>query len=273
VNEPRPGATPEQRLSDARDLHNMLRFNLSDKGPGDTGRFGLGFKSVHLLTDNASLASGLLALRIAGGFLPKEWGEGAMLSIAYRRPDLGRPPTLIDMPRSSTLGAAPQDAAQCAFRNSMAWLPVCARHIRRVDLAHAEGQEVTVTARRQPIPELTGAQVVAVYGSLGEERRLGLTLNNRAEKYELLILLREGIPTRVASELPSLWNVVPLGEACGAGWIINGPFPVDTSRERIAGLSEDARNDLFHRLGDRLGQHLIALFDVWTGVAGQNLPT
>ena len=65
-----------------RDLVNMLLMNFSDKRPGAaeddlTGKFGLGFKSAHILSDSVGIASGFVALRIHGGFLPVEWPTGS----------------------------------------------------------------------------------------------------------------------------------------------------------------------------------------------------
>ena len=59
----------------------MMLMNLSGK-PGEapgraassstTGRFGLGFKSVHLVSSSPSVVSGFIGFSIAGGLLPQE---------------------------------------------------------------------------------------------------------------------------------------------------------------------------------------------------------
>ena len=59
-----------------QDLYFMMLLNLSGKpgeAPGEssssstTGRFGLGFKSVHLVSSSPSVVSGFIAFSIAGG--------------------------------------------------------------------------------------------------------------------------------------------------------------------------------------------------------------
>ena len=64
-----------------QDLYFMMLMNLSGKpgetaestAPGSTtGLFGLGFKSVHLVTETPWVVSGLIAFSIAGGLLPVE---------------------------------------------------------------------------------------------------------------------------------------------------------------------------------------------------------
>ena len=59
----------------------MMLMNLSGK-PGEaperatsastTGRFGLGFKSVHLVSSSPSVVSDFIGFSIAGGLLPQE---------------------------------------------------------------------------------------------------------------------------------------------------------------------------------------------------------
>ena len=97
------GRDPEdgRRLGHGRDLLNMLLMNFSEKRPENdlTGKFGLGFKSVHVLSDSVGIASGFITLRTAGGFLPKPWPEGLASIEQYRSRD-GRKATMIDVPFS-----------------------------------------------------------------------------------------------------------------------------------------------------------------------------
>ena len=58
-----------------KDLEKMLILSNSDKSesPGNvTGKFGLGFKSVFLVTSKPSVASGQLGFEAVGGFFPKQ---------------------------------------------------------------------------------------------------------------------------------------------------------------------------------------------------------
>jgi hypothetical protein len=90
------GPNPEEgrRLGYGRDLLNMLLMNFSEKRPSDdlTGKFGLGFKSVHVLSDSVGIACGFLSLRTQGGFLPKDWHAGidAAEKLEIRRSEIDR---------------------------------------------------------------------------------------------------------------------------------------------------------------------------------------
>lgn len=76
---------PDYPLHDYRengfgqDLEKMLSFNYSDKRNDDhnlTGKFGLGFKSVHLICKEPLVFSDRIAFRIVGGLLPSRLGNG-----------------------------------------------------------------------------------------------------------------------------------------------------------------------------------------------------
>ena len=147
------GHDPEhgRRRGHGRDLLNMLLMNFSEKRPGDdlTGKFGLGFKSVHVLSDTVGIASGFITLRTAGGFLPKSWPRGMNL-VERHRSQHGRKATVIDVPFSDETAGDGRKAID-AFRAAMSWLPACSRTIRRIHLFDGDplgrplGIEVTIS--------------------------------------------------------------------------------------------------------------------------------
>jgi hypothetical protein len=102
INHLGPNARDGRRLGHDRDLLNMLLMNFSEKRPGEdlTGKFGLGFKSVHVLSDSVGIASGYIALRTVGGFVPTAWPKGLDEAEARKHPD-GRKATVIDVPFST----------------------------------------------------------------------------------------------------------------------------------------------------------------------------
>ncbi len=77
INEFRRGNISSEagrRLGYDADLENMLLLSFSDKGSRQenvTGKYGLGFKSVFLLTDTPKVLSGQLGFEVVGGFFPK----------------------------------------------------------------------------------------------------------------------------------------------------------------------------------------------------------
>lgn len=248
------GANADDDLGRHRDLLNMLVMNFSEK-PAEgnlTGKFGLGFKSVHLLSDEVRIASGFIAVRTRGGFLPKPWEGGIGAAQKLRREE--HRATVIDVPFASEKADEGKQSFR-AFRNAAAWLPAFARRIRRIEVAGVDPETVDCTASR-----LTGQgaiDVVTVSTPAGTQRALRLALGGGHSL--LLAVDREG-PCAFPDELPRLWNLAPLEENLHSDWLLNGPFAVDPGRGRLAG-SVDARQERFRELGRAFGERLLALYD------------
>ena len=255
INHLGPAPNEGRRLGRDRDLLNMLLMNFSEKRPGEnlTGKFGLGFKSVHVLSDDVGIASGFIALRTAGGFLPTPWSKGIDEAEAAKHPD-GRKATLIDVPFSAETSEAGKEAIR-AFRASMTWLTVFARSIRRIEIL--DGDPAFVSCSTSGFVGESDIGVVLVSGAR----------NECALRFDLgdgfIWLLRIGAagPSRFPADLRRLWNLAPLEEDLRSGWLLNGPFAVDPGRGRIAGAIAD-RQELFASLGRALGDRLLRLFNL-----------
>lgn len=255
-----------------RDLVNMLLMNFSDKRPGAaeddlTGKFGLGFKSAHILSDSVGIASGFVALRIHGGFLPVEWPAGSTEANDRNRAD-GRKATVIDVPFAADRSGKGEECIR-AFRTALTWLPVFARRIRRVEVTGAS--PVTVECSCEALPGADAIDVVTVQAAGVTSRGLRFHLG---DGYSLVLGTDEVGPIAVSDDtpgMPRVWNLAPLAEPVTSGWLLNGPFLVDPGRGRLAGSSEDHRS-LFRELGRSLGARLLALSDVaandWARFAG-----
>ena len=260
------GRDPEdgRRRGHGRDLLNMLLMNFSEKRPENdlTGKFGLGFKSVHVLSDSVGIVSDFITLRTAGGFLPKPWPEGMALIEQYRSPD-GRKATMIDVPFSDATSAEGMKAI-AAFRDAMLWLPVFARAVHRLQLCDPDPVTVECTAS-----ELLDEAAIQVITIAGYDRRRALRFD-LVDGYRLLLAIDAAGPNAFPAELGRLWNVAPLEEDLPSGWLLNGPFAVDPGRGRIAGTVAD-RQRIFIRLGWVLGERLLRLHDLslsdWHGFA------
>ena len=252
------------RLGRDRDLLNMLVLNFSEKPTENlTGKFGLGFKSVHLLSDDVGIASGGIALRTRGGFLPHCWVEGVDEAEERRGLD-GRPATVIDVPFVSDKADEGKRSLR-AFRNAATWLPAFARRIQRIEVAGVDPETVHCTTSR--LPGQDAIDVITVSTTAGTKRALRLDLSGG---HSLLFAVdREG-PCAFPSALARVWNLAPLEEKLHSGWLLNGPFAVDPGRGRLAG-SVDARRERFQKLGRTFGERLLELHDQtetdWKSVA------
>jgi hypothetical protein len=257
INHLGPDARDGRRLGHDRDLLNMLLMNFSEKRPGEdlTGKFGLGFKSVHVLSDSVGIASGFIALRTVGGFVPTAWPNGIDQAEARKRPD-GRKATVIDVPFSEETSGDGGEAAQ-AFRTSVTWMPAFARAIRRVEIIGDDS--VSIDCTFTPLIDESAIQVVSVDGA---RRQRGLRFD-LVDRYSLLLRVDAAGPCAFSNELRRLWNLAPLEEDLRSGWLLNGPFAVDPGRGRLAGSIAE-RQEIFRRLGRMFGDRLLQLHDLAT---------
>jgi hypothetical protein len=187
--------------------------------------------------------------------VPTAWPKGLDEAEARKRTD-GRKATIIDVPFSAETSADGGEAAQ-AFRASIAWMPAFARSIRRVEIVDDDPASIDCTST--PLIDESTIQVVSISGSRGKQ---GLRLD-LIDGYSLLLRIDAASPCALSNELRRLWNVAPLEEDLRSGWLLNGRFPVDPGRGRLAGSIVE-RQEIFRRLGRTFGDRLLKLHDLAT---------
>ena len=240
-----------------RDLLNMLVMNFSEKRAEDgvTGKFGLGFKCVHLLSDNVGIASGYVSLRTVGGLLPEPWPEGPPQADALRHPALGTA-TMIDVPY--TVGQTEKGHVWAeGFLAAMTWLPAFALRIKRIEVRG--NKQDTVVCSVSNVTADKSIDLIAIKQSARSTQR-ALRLN-LGKGYNMLLKLGHGGPECFEPTIPKLWSLAPLEESVRSAWVLNGPFPVDPGRGRLAGTIKDQR-ERFAAVGQALGDRLVELYDV-----------
>ena len=252
-----------------QDLYSMMLMNLSGK-PGEapggaaldstTGRFGLGFKSVHLVSSSPSVVSGFIGFSIAGGLLPQgqpveNEADGSMIE--------GRPATRVRLPLHENVEAS---ALFRRFTYARALLPVFARQLREVVVEGDPFSGVHVFDGK-PIDGAPGWSVGAetkLPNHDGHWRVLRFRPADAGREEmgtaALAIGLRDGVPTAFGPDVPFLWNVTPTSESWGCGYVVNGPFKLDPGRTHVS-LDDDATLRVAGDLGDALGKGLIQLHD------------
>ncbi|MEG8026395.1 hypothetical protein QP162_22130 [Sphingomonas aurantiaca] len=255
INAPGVSAGATGDLRHQNDLYNMLAINHSEK-PADsatTGKFGLGFKTVHMVTQNVRLASGFLGASIVGGMIPVEWPRGIekvrALASGINTATLIELP--IDLARQEDI-----NAAVAAFEACAEWLPAIASRIRSIEILRPGNDQIFGTTIEPLVRGSTDGISVILNG--GSRSRRALCLDLRDGFSMIVAVGRSGPEAIVASS--SIWNLVPLEEQSVTGWLINGPFDVDPGRSHIKGTPEQ-QADMFAGLGAHLGERLVELFD------------
>ena len=262
-----------------QDLYFMMLMNLSGK-PGETpgqsssssttGRFGLGFKSVHLVSSLPSVVSGFIAFSIAGGLLPREQAVSDEMDSWTIK---GHQPTRIRLPlRPDVEAQSLIDQLFRRFAYARALLPVLSRQV----------QEVVVEGG--PFPGQHAFDGKPINGAPGWTIGAGTELPNHPGRWRILrfrpadagwedmgtaalvVGLRDGVPTALQPDVPVLWNVTPTSENWGYGYVVNGPFKLDPGRTHVS-LGNDTTLRTVGGLGEALGRGLIALHNVLSNPA------
>jgi hypothetical protein len=245
------------------DLIHMLAFHRSGKAPHSRARgfFGLGFKSVYLMTKEPFIFSGGLRVRVKGALWPKDLteGQGASDDLVklleemnlqeHQLPSPTNPFTLIALRVSGRLTQEQMDHVFYQF--GKAAIPMLAFSkklrcikIKNLDVAQSHAWE----------PEVSG-------------NAARMTAGNRTwwlwEKDGRHVLLcSDGDALLPPKGLPTLWALAPTEVYWGeTALCLNGGFQLDTGRTRIPDTNAGNRTE-FEALGALAAQALLE----WAGV-------
>jgi len=258
-----------------RDLSKMLNFNISDKAESETGKFGLGFKTVHLISQEPYIVSGDLNFTIQAGLLPfalprRDHQEADEERVRNLRRQLQQAAseitdgTLIDLPLDSDIPA--KDIID-EFKQQAALLLVFAKHIKTIktcQLANASRSIETLSWN----PALVLGIDDIEYGTIRIPNNLGQWQEHKLLRFRL----RSGdvaivLPAKFSQDssplkkLPTFWVTAPTKESLGLRFVINGAFDITTGRTSLDRNSSH-NQDLITRMGENLGEKLCELFQL-----------
>ncbi|MCI0540906.1 MAG: hypothetical protein L0Z50_37370, partial [Verrucomicrobiales bacterium] len=249
-----------------RDLEKMVVQSISDKtevsnrtGTTLTGKFGLGFKSVFLVSDAPEVLSGSVDFIIRGGIYPVRLAESRrerlLMVLQAVAPDEWRRGTVINLPLRPDAPAG--DEFLALFRRLAPLLLVFSNRLKRVRFL--TNGHLTEDLRWRPKTLLnSGCEFGELTGLSGEVTAASaLSSNPQPRKGRVTFLLgmnEEGfIP--LPADVPVFWVTAPTRATPGYGFAVNGPFEPDVGRVQLAHKSE--RNQ---QLADELAQVLSMRF-------------
>jgi len=136
-----------------RDLENMLILSASDKGENVTGKFGLGFKSVWLVSERPAIVSGRLQTEIVGGLLPgslcAEINSQLREKLYEYEPERQWPGTAIKLPLANDVTG---NQVLKQFSGVAGTMVAFARNIRTIELKPEEGVTLSVSWEGKLLP-------------------------------------------------------------------------------------------------------------------------
>lgn len=228
-----------------RDLYNMLMLNSSEKGNEDeTGKLGLGFKSVFLVCNEPVIHSGNLSFKIHNALFP-EFPEDTVSS--HSKEDYMA--TIFSLKLRDDVD---ENALFSRLDPAAPLIPVFAREIISLTLAK-NGTKKTFGFnhwdpgdRNEWVMEDRKNNILCFY------------MDNPGASVAIS-LDSEGIPRKMPEKTPPLWHTMPMleGGEWNLGYAINAPFIMDAGRARFA--MEEENDNLLQDIGQTLGKLICEL--------------
>lgn len=268
---------PDYPLHDYRengfgqDLEKMLSFNYSDKRNDDhnlTGKFGLGFKSVHLICKEPLVFSDRIAFRIVGGLLPSRLGNGN-IAIQTRQDRLRDgleqklqqqnqnifDGTAISLKIDPSLNISPDYTVQ-EFERLVGILLIFAKKIKQFKYIKGNNQSLTIW---NPVNLLSSSIIQIGDVMIGDFRTNTLCLTLSNGKFVITLDRKEGeLRASLPNDIANIWVTAPTQEKFGLKFIINASFDINTGRSEV--LTNQKNDELSNKLGSELGEQLCQLF-------------
>jgi len=255
INQIGSGTFPGKQRKFDNDLENMVILSASDKGDDVTGKFGLGFKSVLLVSDTPEIISGRLQTRVMGGLLPSSLEDAKSVRDLLRsnQPQKQRG-TAISLPLREGVDNKFMDP----FILRAGVLVAFSKKIREVDIHQLDGTCTQLCWTPETFADSEGITIGKVQLGPGETK---LVMKMDLGDGALLLAIDAMGFTELPSELPSIWVTAPISESDYLGYAINGMFEIDAGRSRLAAESE-INSELGHKLGGVLEHQITRLLAI-----------
>lgn len=242
----------------------MLALGESDKLSGvepknTTGRFGLGFKSVFLISDRPRIVSGGLAFEVVAGIYPKrlEAAETERLRQVLH----GRGPadgTLIELELTAATSLAAESGPLFRFLNLVHLLVICTRQVHHLEL-DVNGYQRTIDWNPTAVCGLANVRLGRVRPWNDAVPACYVLVLGQGRGSLLLRLEGRGL-TAFDADVPTIWATAPTIHTDDFGIAVNGDFELDPGRTQLLGESPENRSRAA-ALGRAVGEQLVQLFD------------
>lgn len=256
---------PEKQYRDKgfdRDLEKMLTFNISDKGEGVTGKFGLGFKSIYLACRKPYVLSKNLGFSVEGGLIPSRLKaqKASELRGDFKRYIGLSDATIIELHLEDNLTW--QNVLQ-DFQSVANILLVFSKAIKTCKLVDSYCQETTLHWNPSSVLNIPTVETGKYQTGSNTQNSILLCLKTGGETKASLVLglfekngcLYNALPEKI----PTFWVTAPTREELFLGFVLNANFDITTGRESL--VKSSVRNrELAQVIGKNLGEVLHSLF-------------
>ncbi len=286
INQIRPGSG-EVYGYDA-DLIKMLMMQRSDKLIAPelnikqlTGKFGLGFKSVFLISQKPAVLSGRLKFEIVAGLYPTRIKQDDLTNLTNHLAgwsiENNRDGTLFELPID--LDVSPSVLSDTVVKDFYKWadlLVIFAHEINRIELMQKGSAHRSIEWHPERLAEgldwFLGK--LRTFGSGSKPSKISALVWKTAQKNasivdenggknhhgSLLFTFSNSGCIPIDADVPRIWVTAPTESALPVGFVINANFALDVGRAQLARSSE--QNQVLARdIGRKFGESLVDLFN------------
>ncbi|MEH1861908.1 MAG: hypothetical protein V7L21_28800 [Nostoc sp.] len=264
-----------------RDLFKMLNFNISNKSEGRTGKFGLGFKTVHLISQEPIVMSDDLCFSVCAGLLPfalprrhSELADCELQKQLRKQLQSEQPSANIKDGTLISLKIDPDAISNFNevindFEDKVSLLLVFSKYIKSCKLVDVENSclKQTFTWKPKTVLRIAGIEFGQIkVQSIKQKAREWITCNLlcfRIEDATIAIALPKNFADKPSplSNLPTFWVTAPTKEKFHLRFVVNAMFDVTTGRTTLDPNS-DHNVEIAKKIGEGLGEKLDQLFNL-----------
>jgi hypothetical protein len=249
-----------------QDLRKMLSFNTSDKNEQETGKFGLGFKSVHLLTQQPFVISDALRFVIHAGLIPyslprnnSEIDDDAIINNLQEELKKESPShdikdgTIIHLPIDQELKIDIEKEVIQDFYKYAGLLIIFAKRIRKCKLI-GNSQIKELSWHPKTILGIDGIETGKICLYQQKQWKETKIIHFHLSLGNIIFELPSDLQKNVSlTEFPTFWVTAPTKENLDVRFIINANFDITTGRTSLDRNSANNRN-LMKKIGKELGE-------------------
>lgn len=224
INEYKNGGLPEYKA----DLTNMLTIGWSDKAnlpENQTGKFGYGFKTVYLISDEPHIKSGDYDFTIKAALYPKKTSEVSDYTDK----------TLIELPLNEN-GLQKKSEIINSFSDSAQFLVLFSKKIREISI---NGKPVVW--KPQKTEQLSKFEVqqddeILLFKSIPKNMDDSQCrfVTFAFKKNGNMVCPFDDDSVRSEDKTPKIWCLAPLNDFKGLNFAINAQFKTNTGRQTLA---------------------------------------
>ena len=263
-----------------RDLFKMLNFNISHKSEGKTGKFGLGFKTVHLISQEPIVMSDDLCFSVCAGLLPfalprrnRELDDCELQKQLRKQLQSEQSSANIKDGTLISLKIDPDAVGHVSeivneFEDTVSLLLVFSKNIKSCKLVENSCLKQSFTWRPKTVVGIAGIEFGQIkIQSIKQKAQEWITCNIlcfRIEDAAIAIVLPTNFADKSSplSNLPTFWVTAPTKEKLDVNlrFVVNAMFDVTTGRTTLDPNS-DHNVEIAKKIGEGLGEKLDQLFN------------